>query len=385
MKRVTCLPLDDRPVNYDFLLELGALAGFDMEMPRREWLGNPWRTSRHADLVAWLNDAAQQSDALLVAIDTLGYGGLIPSRTSTENAQKVLERLSILKQFKARQPALLILAFNVILRISRADSAEEEKEYWAKYGSRMFRLSSLEHKSELGEASSAELSERDVLRTQIPDSIYDDYRQGRKRNHVVNLAMLDWLEEGVFDYLLLPQDDTADFGWNIAEARTLQDNIRLRGLSDNAITYPGADETASLLLTRLACKTAGFAPRVWPRYASLGSAQTVTSYEDRPIHELVKAHLSPLNGSLAESPEQADFLLYLNAPAEGQGAADMQSLIAKELVDPAFPMPIEKDNIYQITRREMSTPRRNIEEFVRSIEVACEFRQTCCLGRRRFC
>ncbi len=64
-----------------------------------------------------------------------------------------------------------------------------------------------------------EIAECAGLRAQIPNSVYEDYLQGRKRNHAVNRAMLDWLAEGVFDYLLLPQDDTADYGWNIAEAR----------------------------------------------------------------------------------------------------------------------------------------------------------------------
>ncbi len=340
--RLACLPLDDRPVNYDYPRELAAIAGLEIELPPREWLGNPWRPSKHAELVDWLEKAAAQADALLVALDTLGYGGLIPSRTSPESVEQVLERLSILKKIKARQPDLQILAYNVILRISRADSAEEEKGYWAEYGSRMFRLSTLEHKSELGEADEVETAERDVLRAQIPDPVYNDYLQGRKRNHAVNRAMLDWLEAGVFDYLLLPQDDTADYGWNIAEARSLQSLIRLRGLGDRAITYPGADETASLLLARYACRQAGFAPRVWPRYSSQESSRVITAYEDRPMHELLKAHLAPLNGFIADSPGQADLLLFVNAPAEAQGAAELQELIARELVEFLLPTPCQK-------------------------------------------
>ncbi len=390
MTTLACLPLDDRPVNYDYPRELAALAGFEIELPPREWLGNPWRPSRHAELVDWLEKVAARADVLLVALDTLGYGGLIPSRTSSESAEKVLERLSIVKRMKARQPDLLILAFSVILRISRANSAEEEKAYWAEYGSRMFRLSYLEHKSGLGEANEVEIAERGALRAQIPDPVYDDYLQGRKRNHAVNRAMLDWLAEGVFDYLLLPQDDTADYGWNIAEARSLQSTIRLRGLSDRAITYPGADETGNLLLARFACRQAGFAPRVWPRYSSQASSQVITAYEDRPMHELLKAHLAPLGGSLAGSPEQADLVLFVNAPAESQGAADLQVLIAHELSapvphlylrywrrqaqvdDPSFQVSIVKDDIYRLTRREMTSPRRSVEEFVRALQAALE-------------
>ncbi len=76
--RLACLPLDDRPVNYDLPRELAAIAGLEIELPPREWLVNPWRSSKHAELVDWLEKAAAQADALLVALDTLGYGGSIP-------------------------------------------------------------------------------------------------------------------------------------------------------------------------------------------------------------------------------------------------------------------------------------------------------------------
>ena len=86
MTRVAVLPLDDRPVNYDYPRYLARAAGLEILLPPREWLGNPWRTSRHADLVNWLVHTAPQADGLVVAVDTLAYGGLIPSRTSSEPA-----------------------------------------------------------------------------------------------------------------------------------------------------------------------------------------------------------------------------------------------------------------------------------------------------------
>jgi len=363
------LPLDDRPVNYDYPQILAQMAGMSMDLPPREWLGNPWRSSQHQDLIHWLEQAAATVDVAILAIDTLAYGGLIPSRTSSESAADVLARLELLKQLKAARPSLQILASSVILRISRANSAEEEKPYWATYGSRMFRLSYLEHKSALEETSPAECNERDELRVQIPDDVYNDYLQGRSRNYTINRAMLDWSAKGVFDYLLLPQDDTADYGWNIAEARALQGLIRAQNLSERAIIYPGADEIGCLLLARAVCQQAGFAPRIWPRYSSLQGAFSVTAYEDRPVHELLKAHLAPLNGSVAESPEESNLLLFINAPAEGQGAADLQWLI-EEQQNASTPHLMNEDEIFRQTRREMTTPNRSPEEFVRAMRVA---------------
>ncbi len=260
--------------------------------------------------------------------------------------------------------------------IPQFSSLKEEKEYWATYGSAMFRLSYLEHKIALAEANPIEVAESIKLGQHIPSEVYDDYRAGRRRNHAVNLAMLDWLAEGIFDYLLLPQDDTADYGWNIAEARTLQAAIRTRGLSERAITYPGADEIGCLLLASAVSHRAGFKLRVFPRYSSVSSPMVVTAYEDRPIHELLKAHLSPLGGTIATSPENADLVLFLNAPSHSQGEASLQWLAWKGLETLLTELPqelhpylqqIDSDPVFQNTRREMESPQRSPEEFVRAM------------------
>jgi hypothetical protein len=243
----------------------------------------------------------------------------------------------------------------------------------------MFRLSYLEHKIALDLVSAEETGEAQDLRKQIPDEVYTDYLQGRQRNHAVNQAMLDWLAEGIFDYLILPQDDTAEFGWNIAEARALQARIRRQGLSERAITYPGADETGSLLLASAICRRTGFHPKVWPRYSSVLSPGVVTAYEDRPVHELLKAHLAPLGGSLASSADEADLTLFYNAPSHAQGEGFYQWLIwrgldnlAKELKTEGAPAMLEQlagDKYFQNTRNEMESPHRSPEEMVRSLRA----------------
>jgi hypothetical protein len=176
MTRLAVLPMDDRPVNYDYPRYLARAAGWELLQPPREWLGNPWRASRHTDLVDWLVRTAPQADGIILSLDTLAYGGLIPSRTSAEPTEAVLDRLGILRGLKAARPQQLILASSVILRISRANSSEEEKPYWATCGSRMFRLSYLEHKAEVGDASPDEIVEQERTRAQIPTEVYYDYR-----------------------------------------------------------------------------------------------------------------------------------------------------------------------------------------------------------------
>src|ERR1017187_5120465 len=118
MKRVAVLPMDDRPVNYDYPRYLSRAAGMEVLLPPREWLGNPWRASRHAELVDWLAGTFPQADAAVVAIDTLAYGGLIPSRVSPEPTETVIARLGALRHMSAAHPGRPILASSVVMRIN---------------------------------------------------------------------------------------------------------------------------------------------------------------------------------------------------------------------------------------------------------------------------
>ena len=380
MKRVAVLPLDDRPVNYDYPRYLSRAAGLEILLPPREWLGNPWRASRHADLVNWLAQAAPRVDAMVVAIDTLAYGGLIPSRTSSESTDTVLARLEVLRGIHAARPQLPHTRLQRRHAHQPVRTPARRKNLIAPLTATGCSGSlSLSTKPSWATLRLTRLPRRDSLRAGIPEEVYEDYRRGRARNYAVNRAMVDWVADGVFDYLLLPQDDTADFGWNIAEARSLQAYIRARRLTERAITYPGADEIGCLLLARYVCQQAGFKPKIWPRYSGVTTPSVITDYEDRPIHELLKAHLAPLGGVVASSPQEADLALFINGPVKAQGNGDSQWLILRGLgavrskMPPKFHPWLEKfcdTDGFRNTRREMQSPSRNPEEFVRALRGA---------------
>lgn len=379
------IPLDDRSVNYECPALLGAAAGLKVLRPPRAWLGTPWRAGQTAPLGAWLAEVAPQADALLVAIDTLGYGGLVNSRRSGDSLDMVLARLDLLRQVKQARPETTLLAFNVLMRINRGNDAEEEKPYWAAYGAQLFRLSYLEDRANMAVATPAEAQELAELRPQLPRAILDDYLGGRARNHAVNCRMVDWAAEGIFDYLIVPQDDTMAYGWNIAEARTLRRHVIAAGLADRVSVYPGTDETGMLLLARYAAQRAGFRPTVWLRYSGAGADQVITAYEDRPMTELVKAHLGPLGGMLASSPAEADLLLYVNAPAEVQGNGPEQYVLALTEAELSALPETTRQEVLDYRRQphvastlcEMHTVRRNLPEFVRSLAAAVDAGRTC--------
>ena len=226
-----------------------------------------------------------------MALDTLGYGGLVNSRRSYDAADTVLARLELVRRLKEQRPALTILGYNILMRITRGNDAEEEKPYWADYGARMFRMSYLEDRLAMLAGAPGDAAELEQLRAEVPPAIVEDYLDGRARNHAVNRAMVGWVAEGVLDYLIVAQDDTVEYGWNIAEGRALRLLARQRGVGDRVSVYPGADETDMLLIARYAAQLAGFQPRLWTRYSSVRAGQVITAYEDRPMEEMIKAHL----------------------------------------------------------------------------------------------
>jgi hypothetical protein len=365
--RIVLLPLDDRPVNYDQPWWLARAAGFELRRPPREWLGSPLRSADRSRLADWLVDEGRAADGIVVAVDTLGYGGLIPSRQGSEPLAEVVAALEPLRALRAARPDAPILGASVLMRVNRSDSAEEEKPYWAAHGRNLFRLSYLDDKAAMGDATSEERAELAALSAAVPAEITTDYQFGRARNHAVNQLMLDWAADGVLDYVVIAQDDTAPYGWNIAEARGLSQAIVRKGLTGRASVYPGADEVGSLLVAAIACRSTGRQPRVWPFYSGAAGADAVTAYEDRPFGELVKAHLGPLGGSIADAQDEADLILAVNAGVEEQGEAWLQlalrepdrvTAVSSVGVDPA---------VIQATRRQMSTVDRDIAEFTRAI------------------
>lgn len=381
---IPILPLDDRSVNYECLQMLGEAAGFQVLLPPKAWLGTPWRVGDMSRLHDWLLEQSPHADALIVAIDTLGYGGLVNSRRSTDSLETVLARLACLRAIKQSQPQTTLLAFNVLMRITRGNDAEEEKAYWADYGAHIFRLSYLEDRAAMAVGTAAEAEEIAALRREIPRELVEDFLAGRARNHAVNRTMIDWAAAGVFDYLIIPQDDTVDYGWNIAESRRLRRYVSTIGAADRVSIYPGTDETAMLLLARYAAQRAGFTPRVRLRYSGSTSDQVITAYEDRPMTEMVKAHLGPLAGVVSDAPD-ADIVLYINAPAEVQGNGPEQwalalsdaALAALPAASQAALSTYRQHSSGAATLREMFTVRRDLPEFVRSLAAEVEAGQTC--------
>jgi hypothetical protein len=143
----------------------------------------------------------------------------------------------------------------------------------------------------------------------IPPNILSTYRAARARNHAVNQKMVEWLGEGVFDFLLITQEDCSEFGLHRLEQDVLTRQVARLGLTERFVLHPGADEAALTLLARHWNSGATF--RLHP--SNPEDMERIAPFEDVPYQQSLLSHLAAQRGVLVEGG--ADFELFVNAPA----------------------------------------------------------------------
>jgi hypothetical protein len=261
-------------------------------MPDRNFLGGLTKYADIEKLFYWLKNI-KEPDAIILSLDTIAYGGLIPSRRCPETFEQISNRLEILKQI-LKEKNCKIYAFSSIMRISNNNCNVEEKEYWSKYGKKIFEYSYNLHKN--GDANSND----------IPEEILDDYLSTRKRNFEINKTYLKWQKEGIFDTLIFSKDDCSEYGLNVKEAQELE-NL-------GGYTKTGADEIPLTLLSRAIEGNIKICPIfLEPKYKNL-----ISNYEDISIENSVKSQIE-LSGCSISNEENADILLYINNFKNQQG------------------------------------------------------------------
>jgi hypothetical protein len=226
----------------------------------------------------------------------------------------VLKRLEVLRQVKRENPSLRILAYGVIVRVAHDNDPLEEKPYYGVWGAQLRKVSEWTDRVERG----ADRAELDAAIAALPREILHDWLSTRERNHQIHQAAIRLLGEGVLEHLCLTLDDTTPYGLAARDRRHLEARIDELNLWPKADVYPGADEVAAVLLARALVNASGRKPCVWVRYPSVLAPHSVMLYEDRVLGELVKAHLRAAGCVAASSPESADLILAVNAPAHRQ-------------------------------------------------------------------
>lgn len=292
--KIAFLPIDNRPVCYT-LPEMIAKIDSDIEffIPERELLGGLTKTADIEGLFKWLIDLPEL-DAIVLSLDTIAYGGLIPSRRCPETFEQIKERIDKLKKILETKKSK-IYAFSSIMRISNNNYNIEEKEYWKKWGKKIFDYSYHTHR----------FGCESCISNMIPSAVLDDYLETRKRNFKINKIYLQWQKEGLFDTLVFSKDDCAQYGFNVQEAQFLE--------ALGGFTKTGADEIPLTLLARAIQGDM----KVCPIFLE-PDKDLISKYEDVSVEKSVLGQLELANVRVGLQ-EDSDVLLYVNNFIEEQG------------------------------------------------------------------
>ena len=314
--KVVYLPLDERPCNYKFP-KLLPKTNLNIINPSKDILGDKKIAANFEKIRNFLIDSTKDSDYLVLSIDMLLYGGIVPSRLHNLSYSTLEERLRVLKVIKKNNPKIKIYAFGLIMRCPQYSSNDEEPDYYENYGESIFNYGVLKHKKSLGIISDDELSCLNDLERNIPKEIILDFENRRDINKSLLLTTLRLYKEKIIDVFIIPQDDSAPYGYTALDKVSIKKEIN--SLNVNVLNYPGADEVGLVLLARVLNDVLNVKPKIYPFYASKFGSQVIPLYEDRIIDLTVSSQIEAVNGIRVDDICHADFVLAINI---GSGMVD---------------------------------------------------------------
>ena len=278
--KIAVIPIDNRPICYDLIDDILSIdKNIKLFMPEIKHLGGLTVQSDTDKIFEFLNNL-EQVDFLIVSLDTIAYGGLIPSRRIEDSFETIKKRIEKFKDI-AKTKTNKILAFSSIMRISNNNINEEEKMYWAQWGKRIFDWSYHLHKSEVEKSFNCVINK-------IPNDILEDYLNTRKRNFEINKIYLNWAKEGFFDTLIFSKDDCSEFGLNVKEANELNKIIKENNINQ-AFIKTGADEIPLGLISRALTKNQNI--KINPVFLENNHKNLISKYEDISIEKCVKGQI----------------------------------------------------------------------------------------------
>lgn len=343
--KILLLPLDERPCNAAFPGRLFPADKVQILLPRK--LGHKKEPADFSVLSDFLFEKAKDADALLLSLDMLLYGGLIPSRLHHLTAETLFSRLNLIRDLKEKYPSLPIYAFATVMRCPAYSSDDEEPDYYESFGSAIHARGVLMHRALTGLTTSSEAEgpvpspagllpaasgEGEIsspfssaepvsasslcdVDTQDFEACLEDYLARRALNKQLSLQALELVKEGILESIVFPQDDSMRFGFPAMDQEEIRRRILTLGLTERAMMYPGSDEIALTLPCRLLLNHHGLLPKVYVKYLTDGARSLIPLYEGLPLSATTSYQLHAAGCVTAVTCAEADIVLLETAPS----------------------------------------------------------------------
>lgn len=321
--RVLFVPLDERPCNLRFPhMQFAPDGPIELVTPPDSLLGKKKHPADVDGIYSWLERTLPDVTACVLSIDTLLYGGLLPSRLHHESANTLhmrVRRLMDLVRRERSQRDLPVFVFASIMRTPSYSSDDEEPPYYEDYGEQLFRLGVLQHKRNRRMLGSEEHGALTELEHTVPPEVIRDWTERRRVNLENTRLVIRAVADGLFDYLVLPQDDTSPLGYSAMDWEQVDSALTDQTVRDRVLSYPGSDELGCVLTARAALTVRHKpAPNVSLVWRDEAAAAVVPPFESVPlgesIREQIRAAGARVFGNGAHSGDSIDIVLFVNTP-----------------------------------------------------------------------
>jgi len=316
--KIVLLPLDERPCNFDYPYMMPKTQ-FDLIMPPKNIMGNKKIPGDINKISQWILDNAKDASAMILSLDTLVYGGILPSRLHHNKEDELIDRVDIIKKLREINPKMKLYVFGLIMRCPSYSSDDEEPDYYEKFGAEIHLYGKYTHLEKLGKLTLSDKKAFEKIKKVVGTQELNDYLTRRKTNLSVLMHALSYVTDNTIDYFVIPQDDAAVYGFTSMDQMIVREYLKNNILHTKTAMYPSADDIGMTLLARSVAELSGIKPKIYVHYSSSKGGFTIPQVEDRIVCETVKYHILSVNGIQVYSLSEADMLLAVNV---GSGMFD---------------------------------------------------------------
>lgn len=354
MKKIVCIPLDERPCTYDYPSMMSKMAtDINYVQIPREYMGDCKIAGNLEKMQEFLLEECKDADYAIVAIDSILYGGIVPSRLHYASEETLLERLNVLRKIKENNPKLKLYAYHLIMRCPSGSGSDEEPDYYGLCGREIHVIGYYDHKSAVTTLTDEEQKvyndAKEFIKANHHEADVKDYLDRRKINTLMNKHSVNLVKEGVIDFLIIPQDDSAPYGLTAKDQMLVREEISKLKIDLKVLMYPDADAVTNSLLAKTINEINNVRPRVFVRYASCNEGNIIPNYEDRPVAESIKYQILAAGGIQVHDYSMSDLVLMVNVPLanmaetrrlyddlhkkENPGETDLNYTVGRNLVE----------------------------------------------------
>lgn len=266
------LPIDNRPITRDYLSALADM-GTDTKvlLPPASLLNSGSDLTDQQPIWDWVYANLDQADALVLSLDSLYYGGLVPSRKHTLPQAELEDSFLLLKKLVAGAKVPVYL-FSTVMR-SLTDN---------------------------------------------PNSRYltKDALNRRRVNIEALERSLLLVSGGYIDYFAIGIDDSPSYIRGDKDiSRLSRAVLRVNKAQKRVEFFHGADEIGLLLFARALNRLSSIEPKVFVTSLNSLDNKAIPLYEDRPIGSSIALRVGAAGGVLVKEAQGADLVLLINLPA----------------------------------------------------------------------